>query len=72
MITSLQSLLGAALYGDCNLLIPCRKVSIVCRADEAEEPQSPCPYCNVPGPETELNCIQCQSIIPFRIASGVL
>ena len=42
----------------------------MCRADEADEQQSPCPFCGVPGLETEMDCIHCQNIIPFCIASG--
>ena len=39
-------------------------------AEEAEEVMLECPFCNMPGPETELQCIGCQNIIPFDIATG--
>ncbi len=45
--------------------------SFVCRADEADEAQCECPFCGVAGPETEMDCIHCQNIIPFCIASGL-
>ena len=41
-----------------------------CRADETDEQQCPCPFCGIAGPETEMDCIHCQNIIPFCIASG--
>ena len=31
---------------------------------------SACPFCGAQGSETELDCMQCQNIIPFCIASG--
>ena len=40
------------------------------RAEETDEQQCPCPFCGVAGPETEMDCIHCQNIIPFCIASG--
>ncbi|KAL0053124.1 hypothetical protein WJX82_001225 [Trebouxia sp. C0006] len=40
------------------------------KADEADEAQCECPFCGVAGPETEMDCIHCQNIIPFCIASG--
>lgn len=39
-------------------------------AEEAEETMLECPFCNMPGPETELQCIGCQNIIPFDVATG--
>ncbi|GFH27640.1 flagellar associated protein, partial [Haematococcus lacustris] len=39
-------------------------------AEEVEEALVPCVFCNLPGPETELQCLSCQNIIPFDIASG--
>mmetsp|Transcript_36982 Transcript_36982/g.82211 ORF Transcript_36982/g.82211 Transcript_36982/m.82211 type:complete len:1366 (+) Transcript_36982:300-4397(+) len=39
-------------------------------AEEAEEALLECPFCNMPGPETELQCISCQNIIPFDISTG--
>ncbi|KXZ49298.1 hypothetical protein GPECTOR_22g892 [Gonium pectorale] len=38
--------------------------------EELEEPLADCPYCNMPGPETELQCISCQNILPFDLATG--
>jgi WD repeat-containing protein 19 len=38
-------------------------------ASEDEEPTSPCPYCDGPVPETELNCMHCKNSIPFCIAT---
>ncbi|GBF91989.1 hypothetical protein Rsub_04713 [Raphidocelis subcapitata] len=40
------------------------------RAGEPEAALAPCPYCGLPGPEAELRCGGCESIIPFDIASG--
>jgi WD repeat-containing protein 19 len=40
------------------------------RGDEPPEGLSPCPYCSLPGPECQLQCVSCQSIIPFDIATG--
>ncbi len=39
-------------------------------AEEAEEVMLECPFCNMPGPETELQCVSCQNIIPFDIGTG--
>ncbi|KAG1674427.1 hypothetical protein FOA52_012954 [Chlamydomonas sp. UWO 241] len=39
-------------------------------ADEAEEAMCECPFCQMPGPETELQCVSCQNIIPFDVATG--
>ncbi|PNW73788.1 hypothetical protein CHLRE_13g572700v5 [Chlamydomonas reinhardtii] len=38
--------------------------------EELEEPLADCPFCNMPGPETELQCISCQNILPFDLATG--
>ncbi|XP_044727730.1 WD repeat-containing protein 19 [Chrysoperla carnea] len=38
--------------------------------DEEREPTSPCPYCDYKIIETEINCTQCKSVIPFCIATG--
>lgn len=38
--------------------------------EEVEEALVPCAFCNLPGPETELQCYSCQNIIPFDIATG--
>lgn len=35
-----------------------------------EDELSACPFCQLPGPDTELQCVSCQNIIPFCIASG--
>ncbi|GAX77949.1 hypothetical protein CEUSTIGMA_g5391.t1 [Chlamydomonas eustigma] len=40
------------------------------QAEEAEEAMVECPFCTMPGPETELQCVSCQNIIPFDIATG--
>jgi len=40
------------------------------RGDEAQEGLSPCPFCHLPGPETQLQCVSCQSIIPCDIVTG--
>ena len=40
------------------------------KSDEAEEALVECPFCHMPGPETELDCVSCQNIIPFDIATG--
>lgn len=39
-------------------------------AEEAEEALLECPFCSMPGPETELQCVSCQNIIPFDVATG--
>lgn len=46
------------------------RLALPCRAEEEEEATSACPFCGAQGPETELDCVQCQNIIPFCIASG--
>ncbi len=38
--------------------------------EELEEPLVECCFCNLPGPETELQCFNCQNIIPFDISTG--
>lgn len=38
--------------------------------EEMEEPATPCPFCNTPLSETELNCSHCKNTIPFCIATG--
>ena len=45
-------------------------LALPCRAEEEEETTSACPFCGAQGSETELDCAQCQNIIPFCIASG--
>lgn len=40
------------------------------KGEELEETLVDCPFCNMPGPETELQCISCQNLIPFDIATG--
>ncbi len=40
------------------------------KSEEAEEQLAECPFCQLPGPETELQCLSCQSVIPFDIATG--
>jgi WD repeat-containing protein 19 len=51
-----------------------KKVELVVRKPErAEEPPqglAPCAFCDLPGPEYELQCVSCQSIVPFDIATG--
>jgi hypothetical protein len=51
-----------------------KKIELMVRKpDRAEEPQerlAPCPFCGLPGPEGELQCISCQNTIPFDIATG--
>lgn len=39
-------------------------------AEETEEIMVECPFCSMPGPETELQCVGCQNIIPFDVATG--
>jgi WD repeat-containing protein 19 len=39
-------------------------------AEELEEAMMECPFCSMPGPETDLQCVNCQNILPFDIASG--
>lgn len=38
--------------------------------EEVEEPLAECPFCNMPGPETELQCVSCQNLIPFDVSTG--
>ena len=38
--------------------------------EEVEEPSTPCPFCNTPLIETELNCSHCKNTVPFCIATG--
>jgi len=40
------------------------------RGEQPEEGSTPCPFCKLPGPETSLQCISCQNIVPFDIATG--
>lgn len=40
------------------------------RSAEPEEPLTDCPFCGLPGPETEMQCISCQNVIPFDLATG--
>ncbi|KAK9830069.1 hypothetical protein WJX72_009571 [[Myrmecia] bisecta] len=40
------------------------------RAEEDEEAVCECPFCQALGPESELDCVHCQNIIPFCIATG--
>jgi WD repeat-containing protein 19 len=51
-----------------------KKIELMVRKpDRGEEPQerlAACPYCQLPGPEGELQCISCQNTIPFDIATG--
>ncbi|KAK6619206.1 hypothetical protein RUM44_003588 [Polyplax serrata] len=37
---------------------------------EEKESHSPCPICELPVPEYDLNCEQCKSCLPFCIATG--
>ncbi len=41
-------------------------------AEETEEAMMECPFCSMPGPEGELQCVSCQNIIPFDISTGAL
>ncbi|WIA17827.1 hypothetical protein OEZ85_009333 [Tetradesmus obliquus] len=51
-----------------------KKIELMVRKpDRGEEPQerlASCPFCQLPGPEGELQCISCQNTIPFDIATG--
>ena len=50
-----------------------RKIETIVRKpdkSEADEAYCPCPFCNEPGPETELSCDSCKRDIPFCVASG--
>lgn len=40
------------------------------KAEDEEEPTSPCPYCEYDLPETELLCPGCKSQVPYCIATG--
>ncbi|KAF8062105.1 WDR19 [Scenedesmus sp. PABB004] len=40
------------------------------RGDEPPPGLAPCPFCALPGPDTELQCVGCQSELPFDIATG--
>jgi WD repeat-containing protein 19 len=35
-----------------------------------EEVACPCPFCNTPGSETDLECDSCKNVIPYCIATG--
>lgn len=37
---------------------------------DPEETSSPCPFCNVACPDTQLDCSHCKNPIPFCIATG--
>jgi len=37
--------------------------------EEKEEPTTPCPFCDAPLLETELNCANCKNTVPFCIAT---
>lgn len=51
-----------------------RKIETIVRkrdmADDQEEPHTECPFCNTLGAASELQCVTCQSLIPYCIASG--
>ncbi|GMH41872.1 hypothetical protein BSKO_09782 [Bryopsis sp. KO-2023] len=51
-----------------------RKIENLVRKPDHEKDVEPlsseCPYCNAPGNEMDLQCHNCQNIIPFCIASG--
>lgn len=51
-----------------------KKIELMVRKpDRGEEPPeglSPCPFCHLPGPDTQLQCVSCQNIIPCDIATG--
>lgn len=51
-----------------------KKIELMVRKpDRSEEPPEDlieCPFCGMQGPEMELQCSSCQSIIPFDIATG--
>ena len=51
-----------------------RKIETIVRkrdlAGEVEEPQSPCPFCGAAGRVSDLQCAECQNVIPYCIASG--
>nr|CAD7410647.1 unnamed protein product [Timema poppensis] len=39
-------------------------------SQEEVEPETPCPYCDSPLPESELNCGQCKTTVPFCLVTG--
>lgn len=47
-----------------------RKRDKTATAQEPAEPQTPCPNCQHPVPETELECSGCNTSIPFCVVSG--
>ncbi|GBG61180.1 hypothetical protein CBR_g19256 [Chara braunii] len=50
-----------------------RKIENIVRKpdkSEAEDPLSPCPFCEMLIPETQLECPSCRNTIPYCIASG--
>lgn len=53
-----------------------KKIELMVRKpDRGEEPAeglSACPFCHLPGLETQLQCISCQNIIPFDVATGTV
>jgi hypothetical protein len=40
------------------------------RGDDPAEPLLACPFCQLPGPASQLQCVSCQNIIPLDIATG--
>nr|CAD7423460.1 unnamed protein product [Timema monikensis] len=38
-------------------------------SQEEVEPETPCPYCDSPLPESELNCGQCKTTVPFCLVT---
>nr|CAD7443869.1 unnamed protein product [Timema bartmani] len=38
-------------------------------SQEEVEPETPCPYCDSPLPESELNCDQCKTTVPFCLVT---
>ncbi|XP_063240827.1 WD repeat-containing protein 19 [Bacillus rossius redtenbacheri] len=38
--------------------------------DDEREPETPCPFCDAPLPETRLDCGQCKNHVPFCVATG--
>lgn len=50
-----------------------RKIEQIVRRpskEEPEEPTRPCPYCDTPLTETELDCGECKNFLPYCIATG--
>lgn len=51
-----------------------KKIELMVRKpDKGEEPSEglvPCPFCQLPGPESQLQCESCQNTIQFDIATG--